>query len=213
MDHAVLDAGDLVSLIACGSLDEGEFVGSPYGDWPGSDKDPRPSLGGYHPEGDGRWHVVAMEGSGMLAFTREPVELGQLFRQGMILGLIGPFAWRRPESPLLASLREEPPPRSELPDTRSVYFIEGGGLIKIGVAGSPSARLDQIQHMSPVPLRLVAEIPGVGQAAETALHRALAASRSHGEWFRPDAAVMAAFRAASQGRGRQFIEGLEVPQP
>jgi hypothetical protein len=70
-------------------------------------------------------------------------------------------------------------------DTRSVYFIQAatGGLVKIGVAGDPVARLAEIQRMCPIPLRILGTLPGVGQAGESALHRRFAAERRHGEWF------------------------------
>lgn len=71
-------------------------------------------------------------------------------------------------------------------DTRSVYFVEAAtGLIKIGVATDPDGRLRALRTMSPVSLRLVLTIPGVGAAGEIELHRRFAEHRSHGEWFRP----------------------------
>lgn len=72
-------------------------------------------------------------------------------------------------------------------DTRSVYFIQAvsGGLIKIGVATDPVARLAEIQRMCPIPLRVLAVLPKVGQPGEAALHRRFAGARRHGEWFEP----------------------------
>lgn len=77
-------------------------------------------------------------------------------------------------------------------DTRSVYFIQAvsGGLIKIGVAADPVARLAEIQRMCPVPLRILSVLPGVGQPGEAALHRRFAAARRHGEWFEPTAELL-----------------------
>jgi hypothetical protein len=77
-------------------------------------------------------------------------------------------------------------------DTRSVYFIQAvnGGLIKIGVATDPAARLAEIQRMCPIPLRILAVRPGVGQPGEAALHRRFAAARRHGEWFEPTAELL-----------------------
>jgi len=70
-------------------------------------------------------------------------------------------------------------------DTRTVYFIQAatGGLIKIGVAADPSARLAEIQRMCPIPLRILSTLPGIGQRGEKALHQRFAAERRHGEWF------------------------------
>lgn len=79
-----------------------------------------------------------------------------------------------------------------------VYFIEAStsGLIKIGCAGDPQARLASLQTGSPEPLRLLATEAG-GQPGERVLHRRFAASRSHGEWFRPTADLMAHIEAVS----------------
>ncbi|MFD9047634.1 GIY-YIG nuclease family protein [Streptomyces zaomyceticus] len=71
-------------------------------------------------------------------------------------------------------------------ETRSVYFIRAdNGLIKIGVAAAPRERLRTIRTMSPIPLRLVLVLPGLGAAGEAELHQRFAAHRSHGEWFFP----------------------------
>jgi hypothetical protein len=63
-----------------------------------------------------------------------------------------------------------------------VYFIEGGGLIKIGVSECPDERLRELQRMSPVPLRMIKTIPG-GHTVEKMLHKRFAAIRDHDEWF------------------------------
>jgi hypothetical protein len=47
------------------------------------------------------------------------------------------------------------------------------------------SRLDSMQTGSPVQLRVIGVIAGVGQEHETALHRRFVAARSHGEWFHP----------------------------
>lgn len=77
-------------------------------------------------------------------------------------------------------------------DRRAVYFIQAvtGGLVKIGVATDPVARLAEIQRMCPVPLRILGVLPGVGQARESSLHRTFASDRQHGEWFRPSPELM-----------------------
>lgn len=77
---------------------------------------------------------------------------------------------------------------------REVYLIQpiNGGLVKIGSAESATARLDQVQFMSPVPLHVVATIAG-GYAVETELHRRFTADRVRGEWFHPSKQLFAAF--------------------
>lgn len=82
------------------------------------------------------------------------------------------------------------------------YFIRAcrSGLVKIGCASNPVARLKELQTGSPEKLELVGVIPDAGQAGERELHELLAPYRSHGEWFKPseylDAAISAC-RAAS----------------
>jgi hypothetical protein len=141
------------------------------------------------------WHVAVVEcGTGMVAYTRRAVH-----RDGVRIYL----AKERVNSPDFHEkaatesdsnpFHYDPVDPSPRVDTRCVYFIQpvGGGLIKIGVAGWPKLRLAAIQHMSPVPLRLLGEIPGVGQAEETRLHARFADIREHGEWFRPAAELLA----------------------
>lgn len=74
-------------------------------------------------------------------------------------------------------------------ETPLVYFIEGGGLIKIGVALAPIERIQQLQSMSPVPLRLVATMAG-GYPQERLLHSRFANCHSHGEWYFPAAELL-----------------------
>jgi hypothetical protein len=65
-----------------------------------------------------------------------------------------------------------------------VYFISGGGLIKIGRAFNPFSRLKDLQLGSPVKLTLGCAVPG-GADLEGTLHQFFAAERQHGEWFHP----------------------------
>lgn len=80
-----------------------------------------------------------------------------------------------------------------------VYFIQSGGSdgpIKIGTTRvSAAARLADLQIGSPVPLALLATIAG-GHEREAALHARFARLRLRGEWFRPEAELVA------------FIEGV-----
>ena len=41
-----------------------------------------------------------------------------------------------------------------------VYFVEGGGLVKIGVSVNPQKRIDSLRVGSPVPLSLLGYYPG-----------------------------------------------------
>jgi hypothetical protein len=64
-----------------------------------------------------------------------------------------------------------------------VYFIQGGGLTKVGYASSPEGRLRGLQTGSPVSLRLVRVLDGTDRH-EKDLHLQFARHHSHGEWFR-----------------------------
>jgi hypothetical protein len=65
-----------------------------------------------------------------------------------------------------------------------IYFIEapGTGLVKIGYAVDVLERFNGMLTMSPVPLSLLASMPG-GPQMEAELHVRFANSRTHGEWF------------------------------
>lgn len=65
---------------------------------------------------------------------------------------------------------------------RYVYFIEGAGMIKIGIANNVSSRFNSIRTMSPVPLNLIGFISG-NIALEAQLHSRFHQYRRHGEWF------------------------------
>lgn len=93
-----------------------------------------------------------------------------------------------------------------LPDTGSVYFIQGvdGGPIKIGKANDPLRRLACIQAYSPVPLRILAVEPG-GMRREYTLHRQFKAARLHGEWFEPTPTLLRIIARAQKGVHRGGI--------
>ena len=75
---------------------------------------------------------------------------------------------------------------AEAVEVESVYFIEAAnGLIKIGRSTDPLRRLRGLQTGSPVQLRMVLVLTGLGVADEMALHDRFAEYRSHGEWFHP----------------------------
>lgn len=71
-----------------------------------------------------------------------------------------------------------------------VYFIEAGdgGPIKIGLSLDVAARLVTLQASNPLPLRLLATMPG-DHGIERELHRRFKGERLNGEWFRGDGEV------------------------
>ena len=79
------------------------------------------------------------------------------------------------------------PPNEEHPYIRmyvgpKVYFIEGAGMVKIGLSENPESRLMDLRNHSPVPLTLVGAIRGSADL-EQLLHGRFRELRSHGEWF------------------------------
>lgn len=69
-----------------------------------------------------------------------------------------------------------------LTTTGYVYFIAGGGRIKIGTAKNPLKRFDALKTASPVKLKLLGFYPG-GKRKERTLHLQFWRERRHGEWF------------------------------
>lgn len=83
----------------------------------------------------------------------------------------------------------------------TVYFIRAfmpDGLIKIGSSSFPPSRLVSLLSWSPVPLEIVATIPG-DATLERRIHGLLRESRSHSEWFHPTPEVEAVVEAAISG--------------
>lgn len=147
----------------------------------------------------GYWYVWKFETrSGDAVGFPRPVKASALPDVLRFLGVPRDSRWTPfPTEPRSESRWFAPPRRDGDPaasETRRVYLIQPvhGGLVKIGSAYSPTSRLDEIQRMSPVPLQVVATIPG-GYAVETELHQRFADDRSHGEWFRPSEELFAAF--------------------
>lgn len=68
------------------------------------------------------------------------------------------------------------------PGRCSVYFIAAGGMIKIGISKDPERRIAELGRSSPLPLSILAIIPG-GRNREKSLHERFAEHRKHGEWF------------------------------
>jgi hypothetical protein len=78
------------------------------------------------------------------------------------------------------------PEAAEFRDGQVVYFVgSDDGPVKIGTTKEPLVRLQRMQAGSPVPLRILAAVPG-GAKLEAGYHRAFAHRRLHGEWFQRD---------------------------
>lgn len=79
-----------------------------------------------------------------------------------------------------------------------IYFVgaEVTGLIKIGCASDPRARLRSLQTGSPDRLTLIATVRG-GMDVERDLHRQFADARVHGEWFWQSEALVRFIEALS----------------
>lgn len=94
----------------------------------------------------------------------------------------------------------------KLPTLGWVYFAQVGtdGLVKIGFSRDPGRRLRQLGPEVSGPLFMLRIEPG-SMASEAEYHRAHAADRVVGEWFRPTAAVMAAARPVSVARPSGFL--------
>lgn len=88
-----------------------------------------------------------------------------------------------------------------------VYFVEGAGLVKIGFATSPIGRFYSMLTCSPVPLSLLASMPG-GPPAENRIHIKFASDRVHGEWFRRSEALDAVIAAAPHQYGPELQNRL-----
>ncbi len=67
-----------------------------------------------------------------------------------------------------------------------IYFVQAdtGGLVKIGWATKPAARVKNMQMVCPVRLVILLTVAGNG-AMEKELHTRFAHARQHGEWFEP----------------------------
>lgn len=82
-----------------------------------------------------------------------------------------------------------------------IYFVQPvwGGPVKIGLTANLRSRLDAMQAMSPLPLRVLAVQPG-DRDREIELHQRFAPWRTHGEWFSWDADGLPELIRATQDR-------------
>jgi hypothetical protein len=94
----------------------------------------------------------------------------------------------------------------------AIYFIRPVGQlgpIKIGFSRWPHDRLKTYATWSPVPLEIVATIPG-NHTLERRLHHRFAADRSHHEWFHATGALLAIIETARNGTF--CADGLPEPR-
>lgn len=68
----------------------------------------------------------------------------------------------------------------------NVYFAEAVGLqlVKIGRTDNVEKRMGELRAVCPVPLKLLAVLPGASPVRETLIHQRFSECREHGEWFR-----------------------------
>lgn len=150
------------------------------------------------PAGGGLWHVAVVEFGGKVAFTKRPLPCDQIHPYLENFG-VGSVEWGA--EPALPAT--DNPWNSglvpKLARQRDVYFIQGvdGGRIKIGMAYWPEGRLEKLQSMSPIRLRIIGLMPGGGAALERRLHDRFSATRAYGEWFEPTDELLAYIREHS----------------
>lgn len=94
-----------------------------------------------------------------------------------------------------------PNARPETAPAAKVYLIAAAsGQIKIGIAQNVRNRLRGLQNAHGDPLSLLVEFEG-GREMEQRLHKALAAYRLKGEWFRRGPWVDALLAGCAEGEG------------
>lgn len=84
----------------------------------------------------------------------------------------------------------------------SVYFLRPvgeKGPIKIGYSDQPERRLKEMMMWSPLPLELIASVPG-DRGLESLLHRSFSDAKTHWEWFRPIPELLEAIDRLVAGR-------------
>jgi hypothetical protein len=104
--------------------------------------------------------------------------------------------------------------------SRVLYFVvcDAVALVRIGAAVHLPSRLKELRADSPLPLRLLATMPG-GPNDEGELHRRFRRLREHGEWFRAEERLLTfiatlhppARRFVVRSRGRSLAAGGRSP--
>lgn len=95
-----------------------------------------------------------------------------------------------------------------------VYFIQAAeaARVKIGYSADPPGRLDELSTGSPVPLALIAVMPG-DPSDEAQLHERFAADRTHGEWFRRSPEIEAFIAEMIEQHGAPAARGRRQRGP
>ena len=94
-----------------------------------------------------------------------------------------------------------------------IYFIKpigADGPIKIGCSIAPQARLECLYTWSPLPLEVVAFVPGTFPD-ECFLHQCFAADHSHREWFHFSPKLRDAIEAIRAAGTVDAVRGMLVP--
>jgi len=149
------------------------------------------------------WHSLAMhvrEHNGRYYVRGHELRLLRDAIDGVVIRIIN----KRAERALRVA--EDPAPIGETHWERPgfVYFIQGapGGNIKIGWALSPERRRSELQCGSPIPLSILASVPGTREL-ESEHHSRFAHLREHGEWFRPEPELLEYIASLSEGGSPQ----------
>jgi len=90
---------------------------------------------------------------------------------------------------------------------KRVYFIKPIGFdgpIKIGITRDVGRRLDDLMKWSPLDLHLICSIDG-GPRTEARIHRMLAETHRHKEWFHPSAKLSRLIERIQDGSYREEL--------
>lgn len=96
-----------------------------------------------------------------------------------------------------------------------VYFVRPighSGPIKIGFSQDPTGRMSTLMTWAPVPLEVVATLPG-GLGLERRIHAHFAAQHSHREWFHGSLALTAFINAVAAATPITKLLDFSLPVP
>lgn len=94
-----------------------------------------------------------------------------------------------------------------------VYFIRPVGmpdLVKIGFSNNPAKRLDNMLCWSPIPLELVATIPG-DIKLEGRIHGLFKGCHSHREWFKETPELTRFMERLAAGEPIEALTDMSAP--
>jgi len=150
------------------------------------------------------WHVTVF-GPGRISTSVRPVAVTGLAAELATCGVNGqPIRWqKRWHRPMDAN------PHLRLGG--KVYAIGAEtGMVKIGTSIDMVDRLKNLRATSPCKLELLLIFDG-GMLVERALHRKLKIHHDHGEWFRPDPAVLDALNRCCTAHGLYALVAKVMP--